>query len=434
MTTFILVNPEREVSSIAVLISFRGKKYKKGIGESVAPKQWSPTKKRVKISAGNQDAYLINDSLALWEEDADKTIAYFKEKQYIPTSEEFFEIISKYRFKDATQTTRLDVLSYFDIFIERYTPIRAHNRIKQYKLVKNVLARYVSEKKKTLFFEDLNMNFYKSFLVWFYGQGYSENYFGSCIKILKSLSNEAREVDKIHNSTDINGKNFTAPQRDADSIYLSTEELLKIHHLAINDELIRKEYPDLASSKIGPRIKAYSKARDLFLIGAFTGLRVSDFARLSSHNISDTIIMRTQKTGTKVVIPIHPVVREIIDAGYDFGTTMPDQKINKYIKEVARLAGITDTVTINRSVAGKDIEETFCKYELVTTHTARRSFATNAYKAGVPTIAIMKITGHTRETTFLKYIKVSEVENAEMLKNHPFFQDSHAVPDAEPNI
>ena len=144
--------------------------------------------------------------------------------------------------------------------------------------------------------------------------------------------------------------------------------------------------------------------------------------------------MRTQKTGTKVVIPIHPVVREIIDRGYDFNTTMPDQKINKYIKEIARLAGITDKVTINRNIAGKNTEETFFKYELVTTHTARRSFATNAYKAGVPTIAIMKITGHTRETTFLKYIKVSEEENAEMLKKHPFFQNSHAVPDAEPNI
>lgn len=54
--------------------------------------------------------------------------------------------------------------------------------------------------------------------------------------------------------------------------------------------------------------------------------------------------------------------------------------------------------------------------------TARRSFATNAYKAGVPTIAIMKITGHRLESTFLKYIRVSAKENAEILSNHPFFK------------
>ena len=61
------------------------------------------------------------------------------------------------------------------------------------------------------------------------------------------------------------------------------------------------------------------------------------------------------------------------------------------------------------------------KCDLVSTHVARRSFATNAYKAGVPTIAIMKITGHKKESTFLKYIKISAEENAELLKDHPFF-------------
>lgn len=60
------------------------------------------------------------------------------------------------------------------------------------------------------------------------------------------------------------------------------------------------------------------------------------------------------------------------------------------------------------------------KYKLISSHTARRSFATNAYKAGVPTIAIMKITGHTKESTFLKYIRVSAEENAELLSQHPF--------------
>jgi site-specific recombinase XerD len=76
------------------------------------------------------------------------------------------------------------------------------------------------------------------------------------------------------------------------------------------------------------------------------------------------------------------------------------------------------------------------KYELISTHTARRSFATNAYKAGVPTLSIMKITGHTKESTFLKYIKVSAEENADMLKNHPFFGgkgNQTAEPNAEPN-
>lgn len=159
-------------------------------------------------------------------------------------------------------------------------------------------------------------------------------------------------------------------------------------------------------------------------LGAFTGLRFSDFSRLEWKNITNTgtISIQTQKTGTKVVIPIHPVVREILDRGYDFSSSMSDQKINRYIKEVGKIAGIDGMVTINRNVGGRTVTESVPKYSLITTHTARRSFATNAYKSGVPTIAIMKITGHREESTFLRYIKVSEEENAEMLKRHSFFQ------------
>ena len=55
------------------------------------------------------------------------------------------------------------------------------------------------------------------------------------------------------------------------------------------------------------------------------------------------------------------------------------------------------------------------------TYTARRSFATNAYLAGLPPISIMKITGHKTESSFMKYIKISEKENAIQLKGHEFF-------------
>lgn len=421
MATFILVNPEREASSIAMLVNFRGKKYRKSIGESVRVKQWSSTKKRVKVTAGNTEATLVNEKLDLWEEAARKAVAYFKEKTYVPESDEFIEVLSGFRF-GKQETSHMSVIDYFDIYIERYSGIRTPNRIKQYKLTKNVLSRYCRERKTVLYFEKLDMSFYHSFLEWFYGQGYSENYFGSVIKVLKGMCNEAKEVDHIQICPDIEGKNFKGTQKAADTIYLTVDELMKIHRLDISDFLIASSYPDLPANKVAPRARAYRKARDLFLIGAFTGLRVSDFSRLSDRNISENITVWTKKTGTKVVIPMHPVVREIIDSGYDFSKAMPEQKLNKYIKEVARLAGIDEPVTVNRNIGGRNFEEAHRKYELITTHTARRSFATNAYKAGVPTIAIMKITGHTRETTFLSYIKVSEEENAEMLANHPFFK------------
>jgi len=70
---------------------------------------------------------------------------------------------------------------------------------------------------------------------------------------------------------------------------------------------------------------------------------------------------------------------------------------------------------------GKREESKHQKWELITVHTARRSFATNAYLAGVPTISIMKITGHRTESAFMKYIKISQEQNADLLSSHPFF-------------
>lgn len=421
MTTFILTHKERERSPIAILVSFKGKKYKKGIGESILVSQWSDKKKRAKVNASTTDNALINESIELWEQASKKTISHFKEKTYIPSSQEFFDTLQGFRFQD-TRSERVFLTDYFQTFIERYTPIRAYNRIKQCKLIKGVLERYEKHIGKRLFFEDIDMNFYGAFSTWFYSQGYSTNYFGSTIRILKTVMAEARDIDKLHDNTSINNNKFIAPSAESDSIYLNEEELLKMHHLEITPELIEEIYPDLPKNKIQPRIRAYSKARDSFLIGAFTGLRVSDYSRLKEMHITDTIRIQTTKTGAKVVIPIHWVVREILDKGFDFEAKIYDQKINTYIKEVGKAAGICEEVMITKNIGGRGVAMIFKKYELITSHTARRSFATNAYKAGVPTIAIMKITGHTRETTFLRYIKVSEDENAEMLKNHDFFK------------
>ena len=59
--------------------------------------------------------------------------------------------------------------------------------------------------------------------------------------------------------------------------------------------------------------------------------------------------------------------------------------------------------------------ETLPKYELISSHTGRRSFATNMYKRGLPTLMIMSITGHNTEISFLKYIKVRQQEHAQMM-------------------
>ncbi|MBQ2017970.1 MAG: tyrosine-type recombinase/integrase, partial [Alistipes sp.] len=98
-----------------------------------------------------------------------------------------------------------------------------------------------------------------------------------------------------------------------------------------------------------------------------------------------------------------------------------EQKVNKYIKEIAREAGIVDKVEVSYVENGEKKSHLVEKCELVKTHTARRSGATNMYLAGIPTIAIMKITGHKTEKEFMKYIKITEEQTAMELMNHPYF-------------
>ena len=133
--------------------------------------------------------------------------------------------------------------------------------------------------------------------------------------------------------------------------------------------------------------------------------------------------MMTQKTGVKVTIPVKSEVREILSRyAYQLPKPISNQNFNEYLKEVGVLAGLTEPTMLTRFRNGQRINQTFPKYELMTTHTARRSFATNAYKASVPVKYIMAVTGHTTEREFYKYVRIQPDEHALLVSDNPFFK------------
>ena len=164
----------------------------------------------------------------------------------------------------------------------------------------------------------------------------------------------------------------------------------------------------------------------MFLIGCYTALRFSDFTQIKDENIIDNgtkIRIKTQKTGEIVIIPLHFRVKEIIKK-YNGHTppTISNQKLNKYIKEVGELAKI-DTPIVKEKKDGKLIfNHTYKKYELISSHTARRTAITNMVKAKIPTYKIMLISGHKTEQAFRKYIKLTKDENATDLASHDYFK------------
>lgn len=304
------------------------------------------------------------------------------------------------------------------------TAIRA---IRHYRTVLNKLVQYEKLIRRRLSFEDININinFYNQFRNWIYGQGYSDNYFGSIIKVIKQVYREARDVDRLHNLNGTAHKNFITVAKESDPIYLSVDELMMLYRLKITKNAIMKEWPELCGEKaVRQRMATCEQVKNRFLIGAFSGMRVSDFSRFSESNIIDgMIMMRTRKTDTPIAIPLHPVIKRILESDFDLSKTISDQKMNDYIKRLAKMAGINEKVTICEHRGGEVKEIRIEKYALVSTHTARRSFATHLQRSKIPLSSISMALGHKKVTTTMRYLRLGVDENAAILAGSSFFKD-----------
>lgn len=221
-----------------------------------------------------------------------------------------------------------------------------------------------------------------------------------------------REAERREISSDLRCKSdwLVVHKEEVDSIYLTVEELDAMRALDL-------------SKKIG-----LEKVRDLFIIGCYTGLRFSDLKAIQKENIITSqgvkiLKIKTQKTTKLVEVPINPIVEEILAK---YGGVPPkvisNQRTNDHLKIIGKSSGINQEYPLTTFREGKQRHvEHKLKYELITTHTARRSFATNSYKAGVSTIDIMRITGHRTEEQFMKYLRLSNEEHALKMADHPFF-------------
>ena len=128
--------------------------------------------------------------------------------------------------------------------------------------------------------------------------------------------------------------------------------------------------------------------------------------------------MRIKKTDQLITIPVLPEVVTILSKysqleGYNFPKAISNQKTNDYIKEITKeLPIFQEFVVIEKHKKGTKVLNRIPKWNLITTHTGRRSFATNSFLKNIPVTTIMKITGHKTESSFYRYLKMSPSENA----------------------
>jgi len=314
------------------------------------------------------------------------------------------KIDNYYRPKKGPKNIPKDIVRFIDYYIEiRRDEIKKASIVK-FNVIKHKLQRLEVRVSKTIYINEINEDFKQEFFNYCKEENYSQNTIQRELNIIKTFCKFARSKGiKVDSELD----SLKLPKEKIDNIYLSLEEIGLIESTDIDKP-------------------HHSNARDWLIISCFTGQRISDFMRFTKEMIriekgKSLIEFEQQKTGKLMTIPIHAKVQQILDKNKgEFPHRISDQRYNDYIKEVCKIAGIDEEIKgkkqLNISKQNniqkiRRVEGIYPKYELVTSHIGRRSFATNYY-GDIPTSYLIYVTGHSSEVMFLNYIGKSNKDMA----------------------
>ena len=283
--------------------------------------------------------------------------------------------------------------------------------MKGYVSSKKVIEKYMLEKNiEILNFDDINRKFYVDFYEFLLDKDYSLNYIGTIIQKLKTIMKSSFDFD-YHTNLEFQKSYFSKVEETINHPYLNLEELELISNLVLEDE------QDEA-------------IRDIFVIQCNSGMRIQDLLDFIKNpefvNINSTarLLHKEQgKTATDVYAPLNKKIQEILDKrNGELPKYIHQNKINRRIKEICRKANIITPFTVKRTEGRERKTFTKPKCDFIATHTARRSFCTNAYMAGIPPHLIMLISGHKTEKTFMLYIKAELKLKASKFSDYEYFQ------------
>lgn len=385
----------------------KDKKLHFSFGEKIKPSEWSTKKQRGKNVGAltNDGEHSLNELL---DNLRDVLMDGFKKEKVngIPTIGKLKGYLNEFMNQNSGKEDAPAFWSLIDRFIKGEIKFRGRNKsqssLNNYSAVKKHLEGFQSKYKYPLNFEAITLDFFYKYTSYLINDlKLSQNTVAKDISILKVFMSEGVDLGLTTNLQYMH-KKFTASEEDTDAVYLTEPEIIKLYR------------HDLSGKK------KLEQVRDLFVFGCFVGLRFSDYSDIKPENIvkidgDHFIKVRTKKTGELVIIPCNAIVLEIFKK-YDkmlnkLPKTLSNQKFNDYIKDALKEAEFDE---VGRLATKPEL----ALHQCVSSHTARRSFATNYYLQGFPTIDLMKITGHKTEKAFLKYIRVSKLDSAKRLSAH----------------
>jgi Site-specific recombinase XerD len=394
---------------IRISVMIGGARLLTSVGYSINPLKWDSSKQKVKQGASNGRGIMysiINSHLNSIEQQCiDFENRCLNEKIKVTTDIIKQEIVTKSKPDKATKHQEKGFLDRFDEFIKEAgtTNDWVAGTYAKFAAIRNHIIGFLPQPTFELFNETglteyisylrsekglrnstigKHLGFLKWFLRWATNKGYNQNTaFVSYKAKLKTTENRV--------------------------IFLTWDELMTVYNFQISES---KKYLD--------------RVRDVFCFCCFTSLRYSDVYNLKLSDIrNEALHITTVKTADTITIELNKYSKMILDKyeGIPFADNkalpvISNQKMNDYIKELGELCGIDQPQTITYYVGNKRVDEVYPKYELMGTHTGRRTFICNAIIMGIPPQVVMKWTGHNDYKAMKPYIDIADQAKAEAMK------------------
>ena len=382
---FTLKEPNKDNETI-IYIRYYVKKennyFKISSGLSIHPKDWSKENRLPRLKRGGdsyknrritEELIKLNEKLnkAIDSHGSDLTIGHLKQ-HFNPNKE--------------TENKYVYIEDYFTAFIDEKIKVQQVGKpaIQKYKVVLSKILSFQEFTNKKYTLTDFNDTFFQDFIAFLRTEhDLYDNTLHRYINFFKTcLIWCTRKGYKINNDY----KNISIKRHETNDVHLTEEEL----------KLLEKV--ELTGSK--------EKARDLFLIGAYTGQRFSDYSIFERADVREgAIVKKAKKTKVTSFIPLHSKLQKLLDK-YEWKLPkISSQKFNIRIQQICKELKINDSIK-KVSYMGKNVkEEIFPKWKLIGSHTARRTFITLMSERGMPDHQLMQIAGIKDAKTLQKYKK-----------------------------
>jgi integrase len=382
---FTLKEPNKDNETI-IYIRYYVKKennyFKISSGLSIHPKDWSKENRLPRLKRGGdsyknrritEELIKLNEKLnkAIDSHGSDLTIGHLKQ-HFNPNKE--------------TENKYVYIEDYFTAFIDEKIKVQQVGKpaIQKYKVVLSKILSFQEFTNKKYTLTDFNDTFFQDFIAFLRTEhDLYDNTLHRYINFFKTcLIWCTRKGYKINNDY----KNISIKRHETNDVHLTEEELKLLEEV------------ELTGSK--------EKARDLFLIGAYTGQRFSDYSIFERADVREgAIVKKAKKTKVTSFIPLHSKLQKLLDK-YEWKLPkISSQKFNIRIQQICKELKINDSIK-KVSYMGKNVkEEIFPKWKLIGSHTARRTFITLMSERGMPDHQLMQIAGIKDAKTLQKYKK-----------------------------